>query len=119
MPMRRTPARVAAACLAVALATGAEAALPTLTDCMEGSDFVANAARSRDNGMTRASFLDRLDADLVAIRAFPPELRWFARNPDDERFLVAHAARVFDRPQAPERHQAEFLAACLDRAPVA
>ena len=117
--MRRTPARVAAACLAVALATGAEAALPTLTDCMEGSDFVANAARSRDNGMTRASFLDRLDADLAAIRAFPPELRWFARNPDDERFLVTEATRVFDQPQAPERHQAEFLAACLDRAPAA
>ena len=52
MPMRRTRARVAAACLAVALATGAEAAVSTLTDCLEGSDFVANAARSRDNGMT-------------------------------------------------------------------
>jgi hypothetical protein len=119
MPMRRTPACVAAACLAVALATGAEAAVRALTDCMEGSDFVANAARSRDNGITRASFLDRLDADLVAIRAFPLELRWFARNPDDERFLVTEATRVFDRPLAPERHQAEFLAACLDRAPAA
>jgi hypothetical protein len=119
MTMRRTPARVAVACLAVALATGAEAAVSTFTDCLEGSDFVANAARSRDNGMTRASFLERLDADLVAIRAFPSELRWFARDRDDERFLVAEAARVFDRPQAPERHQAEFLAACLDRAPAA
>ena len=117
--MFSTPARVAAACVAVALAAGAEAAVPTLTDCLEGSDFVANAARSRDNGMSRASFLERLDGDLAAIRAFPPELRWFVRSPDDERFLVAEAARVFDRPQAPERHQAEFLAACLDRTPVA
>ena len=59
--MFSTPARVAAACVAVALAAGAEAAVPTLTDCLEGSDFVANAARSRDNGMSRASFLERLD----------------------------------------------------------
>ena len=104
--MRRTPARVVAACLAVALATAAEAAVSTLTDCMEGSDFVANAARSRDNGMTRASFLDRLDADLVAIRAFPSELRWFARSPRTTS-PVAKAARVYDRPRAPERHPAD------------
>jgi hypothetical protein len=116
MPMCRALARWAAAALAVALAAGVEAAVPTLTDCLEGSDFVANAARSRDNGITRSAFLDRLAADLVAIRAFPPELRWFARDEGDEQFLVASAERVFDRPQAPERHQAEFLAACLDRA---
>jgi hypothetical protein len=116
MPMHRTPAHAAAACLALALATSATAAVPTLTDCLEGSDFVANAARSRDNGMTRLSFIDRLEADLAAIRAFPPQLRWFARDEDDERFLVAAATRVFDQPLPPERHQAEFLAACLDRA---
>ena len=113
--MRRTPACVAAAGLAVALATAAAAAVPTLNECLEGSDFVANAARSRDNGLPRASFLERLEADLAAIRAFPPELRWFARDEDAERFLAGAAARVFDVPQAPERHRAEFLAACLDR----
>jgi len=114
--MRRVQARVAAACLAVGLAAGVEAAVPTLTECLEGSDFVANAARSRDNGMPRASFLDRLEEDLVAIRAFPPALRWFARDEGDEQFLIAAVTRVFDLPQAPERHQEEFFAACLDRA---
>jgi len=114
--MRRTLARAAVACCALAFVAGATGAVPSLDDCLEGSDFVANAARSRDNGMSRSSFLDRLEADLVAIRAFPPELRWFARDADDERFLYAAAARVFDAPQAPDRHRTEFMAACLDRA---
>ena len=116
--MHRMPARVAAACLAVALATSAAAAAPTLTDCLEEPDFVANAARTRDNGITRLSFIDRLERDLAAVRAFAPHLRWFARDPDDLRFLVAAAARVFDDPRPPGRHPAEFLGVCLDRAAV-
>ena len=49
----------------------ASASVPTLSDCFEASDFIANAALSRDNGMTRDAFLNRLTGDFAAIRAFP------------------------------------------------
>lgn len=97
------------------VALHAQASVPTLTDCAEGADFIANAARARDNGMHRDAFSNRLDDDLIVIRAFPPSLRWFARDPEDERFLKLAAARVFERPLAPSQHRAEFLAGCLER----
>jgi hypothetical protein len=103
-----------AATLAIA-ASSIGASVPTLTDCLEGSDFVANAARSRDNGVERDAFIARLHDDFAAIRAFPPALRWFVRDDDDERFLAREAAAVYDRPQAPERHRDAFLRECLDR----
>jgi hypothetical protein len=96
-------------------AAGAAASVPTLSDCFEGSDFIANAAMSRDNGMSRAAFLDRLEQDLFAIRAYPAELRWFAKDEDDERFLHAAAEDVFDAPALPQTHRALFLRACFDR----
>jgi hypothetical protein len=96
-------------------ATAAGASVPSVQECLEGSDFIANAARARDNGMARERFLDRLDTDLHAIRAFPPALRWFARDADDETFLRGATERVFDRPQSPDDHRAAFLRACFDR----
>ena len=96
-------------------AGGATASAPTLADCFEGSDFIANAASARDNGMSRDAFLDRLDQDLFAIRAFPSELRWFAKDEDDERFLRGAAEDVFDLPASPQTHRALFLRACFDR----
>jgi hypothetical protein len=103
--------------LSLLLGAGAGwAGVPSLTDCLEGSDFIAHAAQSRDNGMTREGFLDRMRTDFQQIRAFPPALRWFAQDEDDERFLLAQAEEVFDRPQAPERHREGFLRACLERA---
>ena len=107
-----------AVALAVAgwLAAGdATASAATLTDCFEGSDFIANAALARDNGMSRDAFLDRLEQDLFAIRAFPSELRWFAKDEDDERFLHAAVEDVFDLPASPQTHRALFLRACFDR----
>jgi hypothetical protein len=104
---------------AVGLAFAANAALagvPTLVECAEASDFIANAARARDNGIARSAFLARLDDDLIVIRAFPVSLRWFAKDVEDERLLLDAAARVFDRPGAPEAHHADFLASCLERA---
>jgi hypothetical protein len=110
-------ARLVVACIALcSVAAQAGGSLPD--ECIEGSEFIANAARARDNGVGRETFLDRLEADLIAIRAFPPALRWFARDRDDEQFLFDAAARVFDRPRAPEQHHADFLAGCLDRAVV-
>ena len=86
-----------------------------MAECFEGSDFIANAALARENGMSRAAFLGRLEEDLELIQAYPPQLRWFAKDRDDEVFLFDAARQVFDQPQAPEQHRARFLAACLDR----
>lgn len=91
------------------------ASVPTLADCLEASDFIVNAALSRDNGMTRDAFIDRLTGDFVAIRAFPSELRWFVRDEDDERFLEDAAEHVFDVPATPAVHRREFLQACFER----
>ena len=95
--------------------TAAFATASTLGECVEGADFIANAAAARDNGMGRATFLDRLEGDFMAIRAFPVGLRWFVRDADDERFLRAAAEDVFDRPRLPERHRTAFFAACVSR----
>lgn len=107
----RSLAMVAVASVALTVQAG----VPTVPDCLEGSDFVANAARARDNGMPRDAFLARMEEDFVVIRSFPPALRWFVKDDDDERFLLDAAARVYDRPQAPAQHQADFLAVCLQR----
>lgn len=96
-------------------ATGAVASAPTVDDCLEASDFIEHAAQSRDNGMTRDAFMTRLSGDFALIRAFPPELRWFAKDEDDERFLAREAEQVFDAPSAPADHRRTFLRACFER----
>lgn len=95
------------------LALPAQAHELTMSECLEGSDFIKNAALSRDLGIARDDFLGRMQSDLMAIQAFPPELRWFVQDRDDETLLVGFAERVFDSPQSPELHQSEFLAACV------
>jgi hypothetical protein len=97
------------------LALPAQAHELTMSECLEGSDFIKNAALSRDYGMTREDFIGRMQNDLVLIQAFPPELRWFVQDQDDETLLVGFAESVFDSPQAPESHQSDFLAACEQR----
>jgi hypothetical protein len=86
-----------------------------LQECFEGGDFIAHAAQARNKGMTRAAFLDRLVADVHLIQAFPPELRWFVQDQDDEELLTSAARLVFDSPREPQSHQSEFLAACSAR----
>jgi hypothetical protein len=117
----RMPFRfLAAAAVVCSLLNAALAAAsrPSMTECLEGSDFIANAARSRDAGMSEEAFLGRMDEDFVAIRAYPNELRWFVHDPDDEAFLRASAREVFDHPGEPERHRNAFLDACVERMPV-
>jgi hypothetical protein len=104
---------LAAAMLAVAL-PGTASNL-SVAECFEGSDFIANAAQARENGVSRTEFLGRLDDDIELIQAYPPQLRWFAKDREDERFLVESAQQVFDSPETPERHRASFLAACFTR----
>ena len=82
-------------------------------ECQEAGEFIRNAALSRDNGISRDYFMSRLADDMVAIRAFPPHLRWFVRNELDETLLTDAAARVFDAPQPPKRHEIEFVDECM------
>jgi hypothetical protein len=107
--------RIAVALLPLAVAAGAFASVPTVGECLEASDFIANAALARDHGMSRDDFLARMDEDFQMIHAFPPSLRWFAQDTDDEAFLLAQARNVFETPDLPERHRARFLDACLAR----
>jgi len=106
---------LALAALLLVPAAAARAGVPSVDECLEGSDFIANAARARDNGVARERFLDRMDADFATVRAFPPALRWFVHDDEDESFLRDSAQVVFDRPAAPEDHRTAFLRACFDR----
>jgi len=97
--------------------TVAAAAQPhSAGECREGGDFIRNAALARDAGATREFFVGRLEEDLLAIRAFPPALRWFAHDSADEAFLRAEVHAVFDAPAASERHRDAFLERCARRA---
>jgi len=91
----------------------AAAAQPhSVRECGEGGDFIRNAARARDNGITREFFVGRLEEDLVLIRSFQPDQRWFVHDEEDEAFLRAEVAAVFDMPVDSEQHRADFLERC-------
>ena len=87
----------------------------TLNECIEGSDFIMHAAMSRDYGIKREVFLQHMQTDLEAIQQFPPQLRWFVQDNDDEQLLVQAAQTVFDDPREPASHQSEFLTTCVER----
>ena len=82
-------------------------------ECSEGSEFIRNAALSRDNGLSRDDYLSQLRGDLQSIRAFPPELRWFVQDEEDEALLISAAIDVFDDPHPPDQHRRAFLQRCL------
>lgn len=93
----------------------AAAGRPTLAECFEASDFIANAARARDAGISAAAFLGHMEEDFELIQSFPSDLRWFVHDPDDEAFLLASAREVFAHPSTPESHRQQFLQSCVDR----
>jgi hypothetical protein len=101
---------------ATALAFGAAAQPHSARECREGGDFIRNAALSRDAGASREFFVGRLEDDLVMIRAYPPALRWFAHNTEDEAFLRAEVHEVFDAPAQSELHRDAFVERCARRA---
>jgi hypothetical protein len=112
-----TPQRLALClffCCAVC-ATPGIAGRPTMEEYLEGSDFIRNAALSRDAGIAADAFLDRLSEDFLVIRAFPAELRWFVHDERDEAFLAEQARFVFEHASDPNDHRAHFLRVCLDR----
>ncbi len=89
---------------------------PSARECREAGEFIYHAAQARDAGMTREKFLGKLHEDLFAIRAFRPELRWFAQDAEDEALLVSAAERVFDAPQSDVAHRSAFEAHCMSLA---
>jgi hypothetical protein len=104
------------AAILLAWSAGVVAQPHSVRECREGGDFIRNAALSRDGGTTREFFVGRLEEDLLTIRAFPPDLRWFVHDQDDERFLRAEVEAVFDAPESSEQHRAGFLERCARRA---
>jgi hypothetical protein len=88
---------------------------PTMDECLEASDFIRNAALSRDAGIAGDAFIDRMKGDFSTIRAFPAELRWFVHDEADEEFLADQARLVFERPSDPDDHRFRFLRVCIDR----
>ncbi len=113
-----TASRFLVACAAACgfvLAGPSAASRPSMNECFEASDFIGNAALSRDSGMSPGAFLGRMEDDFVAIRAFPNDLRWFAHDPDDESFLLSEAREVFKHPEPAEAHRRAFLQACVER----
>jgi hypothetical protein len=114
---RRLPRAAHALVLAALVATPAIALAhpPSYQECLEGSDFIANAARARDNGVSKTAFVSRMREDIELIQAYPPQLRWFVQDGDDATFLIAQAEAVFDAPRPPKAHQTEFLASCSAR----
>jgi hypothetical protein len=113
MPSGFFPVSVA---LVAAFAAASAGAHPlTRQECSEGSDFIKNAALSRDNGVDGMAFLSRAIDDIAAIKSFPPALRWFVQDERDEDFLLKAISSVFSEPLDPQSHQREFMAACLQR----
>jgi hypothetical protein len=86
-----------------------------MEECLEGSDFIRNAALSRNGGIAADTFLDRMSEDFLVVRGFPAELRWFVHDDSDELFLAEQARLVFERASDPDEHRAYFLRACLER----
>ena len=82
-------------------------------ECLEGAEFVRNAALSRDAGATREFFMNKMAEDLALIQSFPPELRWFVQDAQDEELLAEAVASVFDEPLQPEQHEERFVNQCI------
>ncbi|MEP6942987.1 MAG: hypothetical protein ABI981_08625 [Betaproteobacteria bacterium] len=114
--MRATFPLTSALTIACAMHAGAAlASHPSLTECLEGSDFIGNAALARDAGMSGERFIERMRHDFMTIHAFPQQLRWFAHDSEDEAFLTDAARAVFDQPALPEAHRQTFLRTCFER----
>ena len=107
----------AALVLAMTFLSGASFAHElSLEECSEGSDYIRNAALSRDSGMSEAAFMDIFDNDMALISRVPPSLRWFVQDKEDEQFLRSALNEVFRRPQQPHQHAENFAESCLLRA---
>jgi hypothetical protein len=110
--MKRRTVALAGLLALIAAGPAASRAIP-VDECIEGGEFIRHAAMSRDSGITREFFMDRLAEDIMMIQAFPPQLRWFVQVESDEKLLTGAAARVFDEPRTPEEHETAFIEECV------
>ncbi|HUF21877.1 MAG TPA: hypothetical protein VMP00_14140 [Burkholderiales bacterium] len=110
--MKRRTVALAGLLVLIAAGPAASRAIP-VDECIEGGEFIKHAAMSRDSGITREFFMDRLTEDIMMIQAFPPPLRWFVQDDSDEKLLTGAAARVFDEPRPPEEHETAFIEECM------
>ena len=85
----------------------------SIHECREAGDFIKNAALSRDNGITREFFIQKIEDDLIVIKSYPAEMRWFAKDNYREALLLSAAKRVFDEPTSAIRHQIMFIDSCM------
>ena len=85
----------------------------SIHECREAGDFIKNAALSRDNGITREFFIQKIEDDLIVIKSYPAEMRWFAKDDYRESLLLSAAKRVFDEPTSAIRHQIMFIDSCM------
>ena len=85
----------------------------SIQECREAGDFIKNAALSRDNGITREFFIQKIEDDLIVIKSYPAEMRWFAKDDYREGLLLGAAKRVFDEPTSAIRHQIMFIDSCM------
>ena len=85
----------------------------SIHECREAGDFIKNAALSRDNGITREFFIQKIEDDLIVIKSYPAEMRWFAKDDYRETLLLSAAKRVFDEPTSAIRHQIMFIDSCM------
>jgi len=81
-------------------------------ECVEASDFIRNAALSRDNGYSEERFVAHMEDDIVTIQAFPKESRWVVQDDDDAAMLIGAVREVFRNPLDAEEHRSRFLLTC-------
>ncbi len=105
----------AAFALGLAVVSGVHGHQLSVAECKEGSDYIRNAAISRDQGVTEAKFMQVFETDMRMIQAVPRELRWFVQDDEDEAFLRSQLNLVFRHPQPPQKHAQEFAQACVLR----
>ena len=87
--------------------------VPNADECIEGGNFIRNAALARDRGITEADFIKGMHGDIEAVKALPPDLRWFVRDDEDAQFLISAATDVFRNPREAHAHRTNFIATCM------
>lgn len=87
--------------------------LPTEQECHEGSDFIKNAALSRDNGYSGERLVQQFDDDIMVLSGMDPQKRWFVRSPGATQFLRQALADVFAVRRKPKDGAAVFLRSCM------
>lgn len=93
-------------------------------ECTEAAEMIGHFADARDahsldesKGVGKEEALSQYDAGWEVVKTFPPELRWFLEDDDDNNLLRAGVEKVFDHPElTPEMLNTEFKAGCIQRA---